>query len=254
MARRLQLEDVVPPADTSIGANTPVTHPLTRVDTCSSVSTNATAPNLEGAGRTVGLLFDYLGNNLESFIKTRSKPSKRQQPEHPPLARIESISSIDTNATAPNLEGAGRTVGLVLDWLGGSLESFMKKRAVQLGYGPESVARDIRLLRHHHEIWIGRRYRDAIVDMPTISKSEMKKLRKLNKRLLKYTRYASTLMHSSKKEEKWIPFSLQVLQVTRLHNSTHGTSISYDTRHRGSLSKRNLSRQSFRAILLAEIP
>ncbi len=108
------------------------THPLTRIDTSSSISTNATAPNLEGTGRTVGLLFDYLRNRLEARVNPRSTSSNNPQNVHAgvPLTLVKTASSIDSNATAPNLEGAGRTVGLVLDWVGGALESFMKKRAV----------------------------------------------------------------------------------------------------------------------------
>ncbi|KLO16297.1 hypothetical protein SCHPADRAFT_901679 [Schizopora paradoxa] len=50
-------------------------------------------------------------------------------------------SSAHSTATAPNLVGPGRTLGLLFDWLGNGLETFLNRRAVQLNLGPEAVAR-----------------------------------------------------------------------------------------------------------------
>lgn len=99
--------------------------------------------------------------------------------------RLVRSDTVDTNATAPNLPGPGRTLGLMLDMLGKRLESSLNKRAVKRGLGPESVARNIRLFRRHHEMSISERYSAASEE---ISSKEKKRLTKRCKILLRYAR------------------------------------------------------------------
>ncbi|KLO04600.1 hypothetical protein SCHPADRAFT_896911 [Schizopora paradoxa] len=92
-------------------------------------------------------------------------------------------STTHSSATAPNLVGPGRTIGLLFDWLGQGLQSFLNKRAVQLNFGPEAVARDIRRLRRHEQISLMVRFAAPYAH---INKAQEKKLRSLCKSLLKY--------------------------------------------------------------------
>ncbi|KLO19911.1 hypothetical protein SCHPADRAFT_46400 [Schizopora paradoxa] len=102
------------------------------------------------------------------------------------LARSKtSSSSTHSTATAPNLVGPGRTIGLLFDWLGRGLESFLNKRALQLNLGPEAVARDIRRLRRHEEISLMVRFATPYAH---VSQAKERKLRRLCKNLLKYAR------------------------------------------------------------------
>lgn len=48
-----------------------------------------------------------------------------------------SESSVSTNATAPNLAGPGRTLGLLCDFLGKTLEMNVSKLAEKCGLGRE---------------------------------------------------------------------------------------------------------------------
>ncbi|KLO14119.1 hypothetical protein SCHPADRAFT_328591 [Schizopora paradoxa] len=101
------------------------------------------------------------------------------------LYLIDSTTTIDSNATAPNLPGPGRTLGLLLDCLGARLESFLNKRAAQFGLGPESVSRDIRRMRRHQEtdIFIG------YASLSTLDcETNAKKIRRLCRKLLNYAR------------------------------------------------------------------
>lgn len=95
--------------------------------------------------------------------------------------RAYSISTISTDATAPNLPGPGRNVGCLFHWLGGRLETFMNKHASQLGRGPQAVADEIRRLRQHSIL-------DGPLSSAFLSEDEEKDLKRLLKRLLKYTR------------------------------------------------------------------
>lgn len=118
--------------------------------TSSSLSTTATAPNLPGPGRNLGLLLGRLGGGLERFVNKRAErfgTTTRADTSHGlQLVRVESRVSADTNATAPNLPGAGRTVGNLLSTLGKGLERLMTRRSLQIGLGPDAVARDIRAI------------------------------------------------------------------------------------------------------------
>ncbi|KLO15817.1 hypothetical protein SCHPADRAFT_244654 [Schizopora paradoxa] len=99
------------------------------------------------------------------------------------LARVETSSSISSDATARNLPGAGRTVGLFLDWLGDRLEAFLNKKAVEKGLGPEAVGQQIRHLRRHHLTTFEMRHE---VTEGASSHSEGRALKRLCRKLLKY--------------------------------------------------------------------
>ncbi|KLO13893.1 hypothetical protein SCHPADRAFT_940000 [Schizopora paradoxa] len=145
-------------------------------DTCSSISTTATAPNLPGPGRNVGLIFDFLGASLERFMIRRASMRLRLRAE-----AVVSTSSVSTTATAPNLSGAGRTVGLLFDFLGITLERFMNRQAAtRLRLGPDAVVQDIRALRR---LWP---YSESFVDAHPPTLDEQRRLAKLCKKLLKY--------------------------------------------------------------------
>lgn len=105
---------------------------------------------------------------------------------HHQLARIYTNSSVSTNATAPNLPGPGRTIGLLMDKLGAHLERFMNVWASRNGLGPKAVAQEIRRLRRHDETSIVERHAGSIVQL---SKRDEKLVKKLCERLLKYARW-----------------------------------------------------------------
>ncbi len=95
------------------------------------------------------------------------------------------VSSIASDATAPNLPGAGRTLGLFLDGAGALLENLLNKIATELGLGPAGVAKEIRHLRRHNETPFQSRLESAFASRP---KSEVRSLRKLCRKLLAYAR------------------------------------------------------------------
>ncbi len=166
--------------------------------TTTSISTTATAPNLPGPGRNLGLLLGRLGDGLERFVNNRaeklastSASGGRTLGPGLQLVRFNSHVSVDTNATAPNLPGAGRTVGNLLMTLGKGLERLMIRRAQQIGLGPEAVAKDI------HAVYDRMIARTDVYSLPwpgsyynwRPSDAEAKALTKLCKKLLKYSRY-----------------------------------------------------------------
>ncbi len=106
---------------------------------------------------------------------------------YPQLARIHTNSSVSTNATAPNLPGPGRTIGLLMDWLGTRMERFMNICADRRGLGPKAVAQEIHCLRRHDETSIVERHTGSVV---RLNKHDERAFRKLCGRLLKYARYA----------------------------------------------------------------
>lgn len=93
-----------------------------------SVSTSHTEPGLPGTGRTLGLFYDFAGQVLESqferLARWRRRGTAAEDVDFGPLYTDgdqnwnSSASSISTTATEPNLPGAGRTVGLLIDKLG----------------------------------------------------------------------------------------------------------------------------------------
>lgn len=187
-------------------ANTPTLHveDLYEVESLSSIASDATAPNRPGPGRILGNLYDRSGAALESAVKKRTRRFRtgpenslnRQVVLYSPVigrhdfhhAQSGSVSndSIASDATAPNLPGPGRTLGLLLDWLGGHLETFLNLRAHQLRLGPEAVANDIRSLRLHHLTSILERHASPSGTFPRKTETM---LRKLCKKLLKCTKF-----------------------------------------------------------------
>ncbi len=108
---------------------------------------------------------------------------------HFQLTRSDTISSISTNATAPNLLGPGRTVGLLFDRLGAHVEKFLNIGAHRRGLGPKAVGQEIRRLLRHNETTIVERHSGFAYQFTA---KEEKALRKLCERLLKYARFVHT--------------------------------------------------------------
>ncbi|KLO08853.1 hypothetical protein SCHPADRAFT_1000672 [Schizopora paradoxa] len=100
---------------------------------------------------------------------------------HLPLARIDSMASVSTNATAPNLPGPGRNLGLLLDRVGKRVESFLNKCASRSGMGPIATAQKIRQLRRYSELTLREHY--SLSPM-RLTKSDAKKLIKYCDKLL----------------------------------------------------------------------
>ncbi|KLO12130.1 hypothetical protein SCHPADRAFT_435370 [Schizopora paradoxa] len=106
--------------------------------------------------------------------------------QHNALNRFGTFSSSTRSmATSPDVVGPGRTLGLLFDWLGKGLESFLNKRASQLNLGPEAVARDIRRIRRHEQTSLMARYAAPYAHL---TKAREKQVRKLCEKLLKYVR------------------------------------------------------------------
>lgn len=103
---------------------------------------------------------------------------------------IESQSSLSTNATAPNLVGAGRTLGLLIDKAGGWLQRRMNLRATRRGYGPQETADAVTKIvegtMEERELpW----YCDKVICVRrSLTDAEKKAAEKKCKRLVKYTR------------------------------------------------------------------
>jgi hypothetical protein len=122
-----------------------------------SVSTNATEGNRPGAGRGLGQLYDAAGVRLERGLgrlahrlrRRRSQSTSTSSGTSPytsgsPATSQTSLSSyttrftLSTNATLPNLPGAGRFLGNVYDSSGRALEKGLNALATQAGLGPDA--------------------------------------------------------------------------------------------------------------------
>ncbi|KLO06424.1 hypothetical protein SCHPADRAFT_933077 [Schizopora paradoxa] len=162
---------------------------LTSVDTQASISTNATAPNLPGPGRNLGLLFDRGGDQVETLMNkfANNRRNVDATPNNPrtSLLSIDSHPSVSTNATAPNLPGPGRNLGLLLSRVGNQIETLLNKCANRFGMGPISVAKEIRLLCRHNEMTILELY---TLSSRHLTDREVKKVKKRCKKLLKFVR------------------------------------------------------------------
>ncbi len=100
------------------------------------------------------------------------------------------ISSVDSDATADNIPGPGRNLGLLLGYLGRKLERGIGTFAARCGYGPDAVADAIARLRHHHQRSISDLYiAEATQSKITLKKYDMKKLRKKCDALSRYAWY-----------------------------------------------------------------
>ncbi|KLO05751.1 hypothetical protein SCHPADRAFT_946646 [Schizopora paradoxa] len=172
----------------------PHAHPaLSRIDSCSSIASDATAPNLPGAGRLLGLLLYASGERLEVFLNKRSSRRRSRQEtaakKHPTkhfesLSRADTHTSVASDATAPNLPGAGRTLGLFLFALGARIEARMNRHAARLQLGPEAVAQKIRIHRRHDELSVPERYTSSA---GFASERDRRVLQKLCKKLVNYS-------------------------------------------------------------------
>ena len=98
-----------------------------------------------------------------------------------------SQSSISTTATAPNLVGAGRTVGLVYDKAGSWLQRRINWWATRRGYGPHETAKAIRLILDGAEEEIEYHWTTLRLYRP-LADDEKKAAEKKCKVLLKYAR------------------------------------------------------------------
>ncbi|KLO07363.1 hypothetical protein SCHPADRAFT_1001728 [Schizopora paradoxa] len=193
-------------------------------DTASSMThSTATAPGLVGPGRTLGLLLDRMGHGLEVFLNKRAQQarfiSETSEPDihclhqhketpipvcsvaphaymhNPDIAhsdKYQALGNLDSalsmthsTATAPGLVGPGRTLGVLLDWMGHGLQDFLNKCARKLNLGPEAVARDIRRLCRHKEFSFFVRF---VAPYAFVTKGQEKDLQSLCKKLLKYSR------------------------------------------------------------------
>ncbi len=92
------------------------------------------------------------------------------------LVRYNTTSSIDTNATAPNLPGPGRTVGLLFDWLGAKFENALRIGLLKLGHDPDAVSQEIRKLCHHHKKQIDSLHKFPGQGLTSVDKKHLKKL------------------------------------------------------------------------------
>ncbi|KAI5117767.1 hypothetical protein M0805_005198 [Coniferiporia weirii] len=127
------------------------------VESQSSISTTSTASNLTGAGRTVGLAYDGLGKALVTRINLFAGHLKALRSRRNASAQSTvgiytapgysehnaSVSSLSTTATASNLEGAGRTVGLAYDFFGELFVSRLNRFAANHGSGPQEARKRI---------------------------------------------------------------------------------------------------------------
>ncbi|KLO18450.1 hypothetical protein SCHPADRAFT_886161 [Schizopora paradoxa] len=79
------------------------------------------------------------------------------------LSRTNSSTSVDTNATAPNLPGPGRNVGNLYAGLGGRLETVLNSYAARFGRRQPEAAQDGGrqcLRRNRDDFFVWRRSHD----------------------------------------------------------------------------------------------
>ncbi|KLO10307.1 hypothetical protein SCHPADRAFT_942964 [Schizopora paradoxa] len=131
--------------------------------------------------------------NTMPFNRETPSPFLHSNVEVVGLFRAPTVSSIDTDATADDLPGAGRTIGRLLGSLGSKLENFMNKRAERAGLGPKAIANEICRLARHRQICIeetNSRPRWCLPVAPgrRFNKSETKALRKLSQKLIAHAR------------------------------------------------------------------
>lgn len=176
----------------------------------SSISTNATEDNRPGPGRTLGLLYDYLGSRIEGPIN-RFTTSRRAAPRAV-IARTRSraessdssASSIATDATDDNLPGPGRVLGHLFNHFGRKLEGLISRYAIKRGLGPDAaydrielrIKADAERIRHEH-----RQISDYSEEKVALYEFRMRRLvRRLLeqqemvrdcRRLIKYAQYVS---------------------------------------------------------------
>ncbi|KLO17774.1 hypothetical protein SCHPADRAFT_150463 [Schizopora paradoxa] len=153
-----------------------------------SSDSDATTSGLIGPGRTLGLAYDWAGERVESRFRKFSLAQNVRTPKKNDNDN-RSTDSLSTNATADNLPGPGRTLGLAFGWGGLHLEKRFNKLAEKFGYGPKAAEKKLEEF--------GRRYRDYVSSIQLgdwdSTKDPLEFLRgklakKAGKRLLKYTK------------------------------------------------------------------
>lgn len=186
----------------------------------STISSTATAANLPGTGRVLGLAYDAMGNALVSqmskLVLRFGRTGKsvfiqfvfnlthllmltqrlRQRKPDDTTNRKEFIDSdnsdsdhdTDSTATASNLPGTGRVIGLAYDRIGRVLVKKINRMAVKFGRGPDATAARIR--EYHERVLLKKRAeaRENLEHGPEamVFSSEMKPIRKDLKLLLRY--------------------------------------------------------------------
>ncbi|KAH8115049.1 hypothetical protein DFH11DRAFT_143274 [Phellopilus nigrolimitatus] len=166
-----------------------------------SVSTNATEDNLPGPGRTIGLFYNFAGRHLEVQLGRAAERmghgsrgagimtgntctdlglvSENLEPLLCPSDQA-SLHSVSTNATADNLPGAGRTLGLFYSFAGKHLEARLGRLAGILGRGPRATA--LRIQENQGVVALA-----SVLPLPlSPTKARNKKIQKDCKHLLKY--------------------------------------------------------------------
>jgi len=92
---------------------------------------------------------------------------------------IDSQSSVSTNATAPNLVGPGRTLGLVIDKAGNWIERRLNRWAVRRARGPHETAECIKAIQRDRSLLVAipyewRWYRNRHVEILPMTDEEEK--------------------------------------------------------------------------------
>ncbi len=134
---------------------------LFRTVTRSTISTMATADTFQDLGAQSGICSRRGATRSKTFSQswTRTRLRRRGPDAHGAsasanvygaLRRTATISTISTNATADNLPGPGRNVGLLFGWIGGHLEVRLGRVMSHRGYGPDAVADTLARVRRHH--------------------------------------------------------------------------------------------------------
>ncbi|KLO18107.1 hypothetical protein SCHPADRAFT_936566 [Schizopora paradoxa] len=124
-------------------------------DSEESIASNATAPNIPGPGRNMGRLFDTIGGKIERVINETAGRykigPKASEGEHCKeldtlsnfSAELTETDSIASDATAPNIPGPGRIIGLLYDAAGSKMERFVNRTAGLYRLGPQAIVEDI---------------------------------------------------------------------------------------------------------------
>lgn len=163
-----------------------------------SKDSDATADNLPGPGRNLGLLYALFGRKLEQRINSFAsrRETKRTATTTPAvvLYRNDSIDSgggisVDSDATADNLPGPGRNLGRLYFYLGNKLVNVLAGFLTRRGHGPVATAQAISCLRRHSERSIYDIYfACAMQSSKAPTNSERRELEKKCKKLVGYSR------------------------------------------------------------------
>ncbi|KAI5118535.1 hypothetical protein M0805_009687 [Coniferiporia weirii] len=149
----------------------------------SSDSSNQTADNQTGAGRTVGNLYTFVGRGLERQLGRFAKHLGYITTPSDAVDDQSLIwSSASSNQTADNLPGAGRIIGNCYDLTGRGLERQIGSVAGRLGFGPLAVA--VRIQKRRKAITTY----SNLPQPPGPFRAESKKTEKDCKKLIGYVR------------------------------------------------------------------